>query len=303
MNTPTPISAAIATLNRPGGLARCLDAILGGEVLPAEVIVVDQSADLASQAVVEQRHSRLPLVYVRQVRQGLSASRNAAFAHALSPIVAMTDDDCVPDAAWIAALARAFAANPDVDGVTGRVLPLGPPRPGHYIVSPRESDTPAVFRGKVVPWRVGTGGNFALRHTAYRRIGGFDERLGAGSPGKAAEDADVMYRLLRDGGQVCYDPSAIVYHEWQSKAQRIRSRGTYGYGIGAACAIWMRDGDGFAAQLLRQRMLGRFRSLVVGIWRREWFEAYQSWLSLRGMALGMVYGARVARSTPRRARG
>ena len=73
------VSAAIATLDRPEALARCLDALLSGAVLPAEVIVVDQSANDATKAMIEQRRAgAVPILYTRQQRRGLSASRNAA---------------------------------------------------------------------------------------------------------------------------------------------------------------------------------------------------------------------------------
>ncbi len=54
------VSAAIATLDRPETLARCLDALLSGAVLPAEVIVVDQSANDATKAMIEQRRRATP---------------------------------------------------------------------------------------------------------------------------------------------------------------------------------------------------------------------------------------------------
>ena len=37
------LTVAIATLDRPVALARCLDALEVGSLLPAEIVVVDQS--------------------------------------------------------------------------------------------------------------------------------------------------------------------------------------------------------------------------------------------------------------------
>ena len=45
-----PISVAISTRARPDALGRCLDALLAGERLPAEIVVVDQSRDDRSRA-------------------------------------------------------------------------------------------------------------------------------------------------------------------------------------------------------------------------------------------------------------
>ena len=289
------LTAAIATLDRPNALARCLDGLLAGDVLPAEVIIVDQSQNDATQFVVEQRQAgAVSLVYIRQQRRGLSASRNAAIARATCPVLAVTDDDCVPDRGWIAAIDRTFTAPTAPDAVTGRVLPLGPDVSGLHAISPRESTVRADFSGKVVPWTVGTGANFAVKREWFSRIGGgYDERLGAGSPGKAAEDADLLYRLLCAGACIRYEPDVLIYHERQSKARRLASRWSYGYGIGAFCSIWLRRGDPYALYIFSHWMLYQCRSLAGAIGCRQWMQAYQRSLSLRGTVGGVIYGLRV----------
>jgi GT2 family glycosyltransferase len=287
----------VATLDRPQGLARCLDALIAGTLLPAEIIVVDQSQHNATQSAVEQYQvSAVPIRYIRCERRGLSASRNVSIVHAQCPAIAFTDDDCVPDQGWVAALDRAFAAAPAPDAVTGRVLPLGPKTPDTYVVSPRERNTPADFRGQAIPWLIGTGGNFALRREWFDRVGRYDERLGAGSLGRAAEDADLFYRLLRAGAHVHYEPGALVYHERQSRAQRLASRWNYGHGIGAFCGIWFQRGDRYILRVLGYWLLSLGRELIGGVYHLEWMEAYQRVLSLRGTARGLLYGLQAERA-------
>ena len=175
------ITVAVAACDRPAPLARCLEAIARGATLPSQLVVVDQSADGAVEAEVAK--VLLPGVavhYIRQPRRGLSASRNAALAAATQPAIAFTDDDCVPDRAWLAALQDALAAEDPPAAVAGRVLPLGEPSEGTYVVSPRAADQPTEYRAGAVPWAVGTGGNFAASRAWLDRVGRFDERLGAG---------------------------------------------------------------------------------------------------------------------------
>lgn len=293
------VSAAIATLDRPDGLTRCLDALLLGEVLPAEVLIVDQSRGDATRSVVERRGaSPVPVIYIRQERRGLSASRNVAAARARYPIIAFTDDDCVPEGGWIAAIDRVLAGPSAPAAVTGRVLPLGADAPGLHVVSLREGTVRAQFSGRAIPWDVGTGGNFAARRDWLDRIGGYDERLGAGSPGHAAEDADLFYRLLRAGARIVYEPDAIVYHERQTTARRMATRWSYGHGVGAFCGIWLRRGDPYAAHLLGRWLLGHTRALAAAVARRKWMEARQRSLSLRGTLRGLRYGLRELRGPP-----
>jgi GT2 family glycosyltransferase len=292
MTAVAPISVAIATLNRPEGLTRCLDALLSGEVLPEEIVVVDQSKDERTQLIVAERSSPRPIIYVRQGKRGLSASRNAGIEHASCSLIAVTDDDCVPGDKWVAVLHHTFASDAALDAVTGRVLPLGPETDGSYNVSPRESVIRRIFDTPIMPWHVGTGGNFAIRRSWFERIGMYDERLGAGSPGKAAEDADLFYRLLRAGAKVQYEPDAIVYHERQPITRRLATRVSYGYGIGAFCGIWLRQGDRHAWSMLRSWLRHQAQAAVGGVRRREWMQVYQRFLSVQGTLRGFIHGVR-----------
>lgn len=288
------ISATIATLDRPAGLARCLDALLSGSMLPAEVIIVDQSDNDATKTIVEARQgSAIPIIYVRQARRGLSASRNGAMARVSYAVAAVTDDDCVPDPGWISTIARTFGSEPALDVLTGRVLPLGPAKPDTYVVAIRESLSRQDFAGKTLPWAIGGGNNFAVKRHWFERVGGCDERLGVGSPGKAAEDMDLFYRLLRAGARIRYEPDALVYHERTSRARRLATRWSYGFGIGAFCALWIRRGDPYALCVLMNWLGWQSRELIVAGQRRRWLEAHQRLLSLRGTLGGLVYGVRV----------
>ena len=289
------ITAAVAACDRPAALARCLEAIACGTVLPAQIVVVDQSDGAGVESVVGALIvPGVAVSYQRQPRLGLSASRNAALAAATQPVIAFTDDDCVPDRGWLAAVDAALAAAPPPAAVAGRVLPLGEASEGTFVVSPRAADQATDYRSGVVPWAVGTGGNFAAPRAWLERVGRFDQRLGAGSPGKAAEDADLIYRILRAGGTIRYEPAAVVYHERQTEAQRLRSRWTYGFGIAAACGLWLRKGDPRAARLLGT-WAGKQVVLLVGAGvRGDWFLARQRLLSLRGGARGLFYGIRLS---------
>lgn len=294
------VTAAIATLSRPDGLRRCLDAILSGTVLPAEVLIVDQSQDPATRLLIDHRPpGPVPVVYIHQGRLGLAASRNAAVAQARYNIVAVTDDDCVPDPEWIAALHAAFEAPGPFAAVTGRVLALGPDVPGLHPVSLRTAATPMEFSGKVMPWLVGTGGNCAVQREWVKRLAGYDERLGTGSPGQAAEDIDLFYRLLRAGARIRYEPKAVVYHERQSLERRRASRWSYGYGIGAFCGIWLRRGDPYALRILSQWLLDQCRILAQAARGRAWTQARHRLLSLRGTVQGLLHGLLANRATLR----
>lgn len=288
------LTVAVSTLDRPQGLARCLEALALGTVQPAEVLVIDQGE--GASPVVEAFRERLPVRHLRQERRGLAASRNLALAEALQPVLAVTDDDCVPDVRWAAALDDALQS-PDLDAVTGRVLPLGPEQPGLYAVSSRTSAVSADFAGRALPWLVGTGGNFAARRDWLLRVGGFDERLGAGSPGGSGEDMDLLYRMLRAGARIRYEPQAVVYHERQPRERRLASRSAYGRGIGACCGLWLRGRDLHALGVLAGWLRMRGGMAAGAVRRRQWGGVREELLVLGGTARGLLYGLRAGRAT------
>ena len=209
------------------------------------------------------------------------------------PILAVTDDDCAPDAGWVRAIDAALNRAPRADAVTGSVKALGPQPPGTFAVSLREGSQPIDYEGRIVPWTVGTGANFAARCELLRARGGWDARLGAGSPGMAAEDADLIYRILLGGGLVRYDPDAIIRHEWQTRERRLATRWSYGYGIGAMCGLWLRRGDPFVLRMLASYLRIHTAPLVRAALRGDRDGASQRGKALASMPAGLVHGLRL----------
>jgi GT2 family glycosyltransferase len=302
MTRVAQLSVAISTRDRADALERCLNSLAAGIVSPAEVVVVDQSAtDTTDLVITNQQQDAMAIRYVRQSPLGLAVSQNFALSQATYPIVAVIDDDCVADPMWLATIGQAFATSPELGVVTGRVLPLDAEGERIYPVSSRTSPVRREFSGKTIPWPVGSGNNFAVRTEWFRRVGGCDERLGPGSPGQGGMDMDLFYRLLRAGARIRYEPDAIVYHERQDKAGRLARRPMYGYGMGASCALRLREGDGYAMRMLGFWLFFRSRLFGRALLRLRWMSMYEEWLMLASSLRGLIYGLRVDR--PARASG
>jgi GT2 family glycosyltransferase len=285
------VTAAVASFERPEGVMRCVNSILAGNVLPSQLVIVDQSRDdRIGRILAATRSGLVSLAYIHQSPRGLSASRNAALRQATSPVVAFTDDDCVPADNWIAVAEGLLTLAEPIAALCGRVLPLGEDLPGTFAVSLRENTDRREFSGRAVPWDVGTGGNFIAKRDWLIRVGGFDERLGAGTPGKAAEDAELIYRLLRAGATLRYEPDAIVHHARQSRAQRISSRANYGFGIGSFCGLRLGRGDLYMVPLFATWAGRQCRSLARAVRQGDWFGVKQRALGLRGGAGGLCHG-------------
>lgn len=298
MNT-APITVAISTLDRPDAVEACLAGLLSAERVPFEIVVVDQSTTDATRAVVERASSgACEVVYVRHRGRGLAVSQNLAVEQARGEIVAVIDDDCVPAPDWLRQIERAFASPSHLDLVTGRVLPLGPPHPDLYPVSSRTSTRRMDFAGRVAPWRVGSGNNFAVRRTSFLRIGGCDERLGPGAPGKGGVDMDLFYRLLRSGGRGRYEPAAVVYHEQKPREERMARRPLYGYGTGACFALWTRRGDVGGPVMLVRWLAWRSARMAKAVARGAWTNVQEEALMLGWTFAGLGFGLRVPEIAP-----
>jgi GT2 family glycosyltransferase len=287
------ITVAISTRDRPEALGRCLESLAAGARLPDEVLVVDQSADPRTGVVVsgwQDRAASLTIVYVRHDGRGLGAAQNVGFARANHPVIAVLDDDCVADPDWLRVIGSRLDERPDLDAVTGRVLPLGSVGARTFSVSSRVSEVRREFAGRALPWEVGSGNNFAVRREALARVGGSDERLGPGSPAQGGVDMDLFHRLLRAGSRILYEPEAIVYHERQTREERRARRPMYGRGMGTAIALWHREGDRSSGFMLREWTRLRVRQMRLAALRGDWADVGDELTMLASTVRGLSHG-------------
>ncbi|MDQ3823784.1 MAG: glycosyltransferase [Actinomycetota bacterium] len=289
--TERPIAVAISTRDRPQALERCLRSLAAGRLVPAEVVVADQSDGPETRELLARPGGGVSVRYVRARPGGLAAAQNDAVRATTTALVAVLDDDCVADERWLESISNAFSDG-DLAFVSGPVLPLGPEAPGLHAVATRTSREPLELDARTLPWDAGSGNNFALRKDWFERIGGGDERLGPGAPGKGGLDMDLFRRLLRAGARGRYEPEAIVLHERATTAGRLARRFPYGYGMGACCVLWLRQGDREGLRVLRRWLAMRSNRLARSLARGRWLAVREEVLVLAGTAGGLLFGLR-----------
>ena len=196
------VSVVVPTCGRGELLERCLGA-LDAQDMPGhmyEVVVVDDSADGSVGPLVE-RVARTASMAVRCVRSGSRAgparARNVGWRAARGPIIAFTDDDCVPSPIWLRAGLRAMVASGGADGAYGPIRVPLPSEPTDY-----ERDAAGLERAEFA-----TANCFYSRH-ALREVGGFDERFAAAW----REDSDLFLQLLARGRRLGFACDALVVH-------------------------------------------------------------------------------------------
>jgi GT2 family glycosyltransferase len=239
---PTPATArivlAVATRDRARTLEQTLLPSLRRVVAAGHrVVVVDQSVDDATRALLDGTG-----VELLRSAPGLSRARNVAVAATHEPLIAFTDDDVALPDGWLERLVAVFDAHPEAGAVCGRAMtPDGRLLPG----SPAGER-----RWPTTPFQLGSGFNMAFRRAALADAGPFDVDLGAGARYRAAEDTDVLYRVLRRGWTVvCSDDVTVVHDDGRDRAAQRRVHVAYGLGAGAQTAKHLRAGDRAAGRI------------------------------------------------------
>ena len=238
-----PFAVAVCTLNRPEYLERALDALEAQDVV-FPILVVDQSP-LEDQLLRERAAASSRLDVIRDSGRGLSRARNIAWRALDAGAIGFMDDDCYAQPGWARALIDAFDRHPEVWLASGPVIDHGAPDPDYVAVTVQDISEPLLLSGpRVKVWSIGFGVT-AVRRSAIEQLGGWDERLGAGSqryPG--AEDMDFNYRLLRAGGTAYVTPAATVLHDqWREPKDLPALYEAYATGWSAFAVKHIRGGD------------------------------------------------------------
>jgi cellulose synthase/poly-beta-1,6-N-acetylglucosamine synthase-like glycosyltransferase len=211
------ISVLIPTWRRAAALARCLDGLDRQDRTPAEVIVVSRPGDEETATLLAERQAGAsPVRAVAVERPGVVAALNQGLAAAGGDLLALTDDDTVAPADWLARVERWFAGDPGLGALGGRDR-LHPPS-----TEPEQRTVGKVrWYGRVVgnhhlgvgaPRDVDVlkGANLALRRAALGDAR-LDERLrGAGA--QVHWEIDLCYAVRRAGWKLVYDPAVCVDH-------------------------------------------------------------------------------------------
>jgi len=206
---PEPLlSVIVPTRGRPRQLVEHLESMtrLRYPVERYELIVVDDGGPRSLDGVVAPFRASLPLTLIRQDPLGPGAARNAGAARARGRYLVFTADDCQPAVDWLAALERRFGACSDT--MIGGTVDNGTPDDLcattnylliDYLYRCHDRQT----------WKMPffTPNNLALPCDLFRRIGGFDESIGA-----TGEDRELCGRWLASGFAMVWAADVVVRH-------------------------------------------------------------------------------------------
>ena len=238
------LTVVICTRDRREGLARTLTSLSHQSDSHFDVLIIDNSRD-GNVANCRDSFGDLDIRRCHEPAPGLSRARNRALSEVHSEFVAWIDDDEVADRDWIAWIKRGFATPDRPDAVAGMILPAeletdaqvnferyGGFNKGRGMDPVRlRAGTPSVTDPLYPLPNFGAGGNMAFRTEALRAIGGFDNRLGAGTLTYGGEETRALCLLLERGSLILHWPQAVTWHHHRRTGGELEKQ-FFGYSAG-----------------------------------------------------------------------
>jgi GT2 family glycosyltransferase len=132
--------------------------------------------------------------------------------------VAFTDDDVRVTADWVRVIKESFDAHPDVECVSGRIVPVWEAMPPAWLTERHWVGPLALQDYGDVPFLVDANrplclasANLALRRAVFDRVGGFLPTYAR------AEDSEFLLRYWRSGRPALYVPEMTVHAPVQAE--------------------------------------------------------------------------------------
>lgn len=241
----TNCSVLIPTYNRLKLLNDCLKSLSNQNVLPKEIIILEQGEK--HERFLKRRWEKIffptRVIYKYISPRGRARALNEGVKIATTPVIAIIDDDCYADPFWIYHLNQTLIKTKKTI-ITGQVLPgkleKNSTRVRDYVIE----EKPRIYkRSLFTPIFILSGANCCFYKKDFHKVGPFNELLGVGAKFRSADDVEWGYRVFLKGYKVHYQPRAkIIHRSWKDEAEDIKTMENYGYGVGAFLYIVLRKG-------------------------------------------------------------
>lgn len=301
--TMPAISIIIPTYNRYDDLKVCIASILQQNVLPDELLIIDDGdlPEVPLQARCEQRGIRV--IYDNQAKPGLTASRNRGISLASGELLFFLDDDVALLPGYIDAIRQVFATDPQqrIGGVGGvianqptlsrskkcihwllRLFLVSGPVEGRVLRSGfcvNFGATGQPFTGQT-PVDFLAGGVCAYRRQVFEQLL-FDENYQGYGLG---EDKDFGYRLSRQQ-RLVITPDARLNHYESAKMRYDKSRLGFEWVLSRYRFFYTQVFDGLTSKILFYYALFGYTLIRIGIACVSFKR--QEWQRLRGIFRGI----------------
>ena len=195
------VSVVVPTYNRPDLLLRCLRALVAQKLHrdEYEIIVVSDGPDgITEKRVTNWLKRRLHHLryFVLPEKKGPAAARNFGWLNARAPLVAFTDDDCIPEKHWLQSFVSDYKSGAAIAFTGNTIVPISN-RPTDYELNLANLQTADFITA-----------NCCVTKKALEQTGGFDEQFTMAW----REDSDLEFKLIKENIPIVKIEQAIVVH-------------------------------------------------------------------------------------------
>jgi GT2 family glycosyltransferase len=205
------VSVLIATRNRPDGVRRAIDSVLGQSHPPLEVVVLDDASDEPVIDHLRDLEDDPKLKWlVTQKPSGVAGARNILVGHAAGDILVFLDDDAwldTPDA--LQRVFELFSSNEQLGIVAFKIQ--GVDEADHLLQVPFRRSTvqqrPSVVDDPgLVSYYVGAA--HAIHRDVFEKCGNYPSNFFYGH-----EELDLSFRAIDLNFEIRYEPLVTARHE------------------------------------------------------------------------------------------
>ncbi len=212
------ITVLVPTYRRTDSLQRCLEGLQRQMRMADEVLVVVHRSDEVSREFVESWRDWSALRMVLTPDAGQVNQLNAGLDASTGEIIAITDDDAVPQPQWLERIEHHFARNADLGGVGGRDFVW---EHGALLSGEAQTVGTILWFGRIVGnHHIGSqlrsridilkGVNMSYRASAIQDLR-FDTDL-RGQGAQTCNDMAFSLGVQSRGWRLLFDPEAAVDH-------------------------------------------------------------------------------------------
>ncbi len=240
------ISIVLATYKRPEILHRTLESFsyLDGEGIQWEVLVVDNAGDAATESEVKAWLSKIPIIYLVELKKGKNNALNHAIPLIKGELVVLADDDILAHKNWLNAICEGASRWPDHKVFGGRILPdwpvgfeppdmQNPYLAGAYGVADWSQEDCLIQADEIF------GANMVVRRELFEEGWRFNGNVGpsAGTIYRMGSETELLLRLAEVGYQFIYLPTALVYHQIRPEQMNLKwlKNRAYRAGLSRVC--------------------------------------------------------------------
>lgn len=242
MRSPPSTAIVVPTSRRQDLLARTLKSLAEARTPDAvtEVIVAENGGAHGAADIVERLapgFGRVRLRHLLLEDGNKCRALNAALAGTRAELVCFFDDDVVVAAGALEAYVDAATRYGPRHQFSGPLVADWEREPAEWLKDYLPPSAKGWYHGEEEhyfdqPYFIGS--NWAAFRADIQRAGGFDERIGPGSPsGAIGDEMELQQRLLDAGSRGVYLPAASIRHhvpadrcdfQWVVKRRRIEGR-------------------------------------------------------------------------------